>query len=780
MAEDAPSNSYEHLRLRREDTVNERHRRQDRRPRFRPDDPSQFGSRLSARLRAAKSRLSDDLGGFDERKLLKIVLHPGESLPDFEAIPGIELVSHEDRTLVLAFATDDGLAEFESRLATLARDGNVTRAQLLYAIEDFGAWTREDRTGNALREQGLPDVEPFVLDVELWPQWRADYRNLMIQRFREWLNEAGVELLDTLAHPSLVMFKVRCTRRQADELLLNHRDVRTVDLPPRVGIEIGMLQTDIGQIPPPPAPGPDAPAIAVLDSGLTTGHPLIGPAVGDAQGFVLPAREAGDSVPKGHGTFVSGLALYGSVGDSIARRQFVPALRLLSGKVFRDDGTDQTEFVERSVEEAVEYFATQYGCRVFNLSYGDLNKVYDGRHLRGLGYTLDFLSRKWNVLFVTSSGNCPLLSLPENLRESYPHYLFEPEHRLLDPGTALNAVTVGGLAQYDASRPAQRYPNDLQGVPVAQPDQPSPFTRCGPSIGGAIKPDFVEYAGNVALDRFGLRRTEGLGIVSLNSGFASGYPFSEDAGTSYAAPVVAHKAARLLTELPDASPNLLRALLGAHARWPRSCVELLDPQENADGRNRLLRAIGYGRIDDEALYRSLDHTVTLVTEESIERDRHHFFEIPTPPAWWEGGRRQRSVSVALAYMPEVRTTRLDYRATKIRFSFVTADSLDSVTAAFRRDPERGLSERGSNRWISSEKRNCGTLQVSRWNFGGPIAHARLFVVVTRQDAPWSPVTEQPEPYALCVVLEDRERVGVSLYTEVRAILQARAEVRIQV
>ena len=132
----------------------------------------------------------------------------------------------------------------------------------------------------------------------------------------------------------------------------------------------------------------------------------------------------------GHGTFVSGLALYGDVAASIRRRRFVPVLRLFSGKVFKDDGTDQADFVERAVEEAVRYFRAEYGCRVFNLSYGDLHKVYDGRHLRGLAYTLDHLSRTLDVLFVVSSGNRMLNSLPSPLKDHYPAYLFGPENRI--------------------------------------------------------------------------------------------------------------------------------------------------------------------------------------------------------------------------------------------------------------------------------------------------------------------------------------------------------------
>jgi hypothetical protein len=135
--------------------------------------------------------------------------------------------------------------------------------------------------------------------------------------------------------------------------------------------------------------------------------------------------------------------------------------------------------------------------------------------------------------------------------------------------------------------------------------------------------------------------------------------------------------------------------------------------------------------------------------------------------------------VALAHAPEVRTTRLEYRATKVRFSFVNAETLDEVSAAFRRNRDDGMPERAANRWISSDQRNGGTLQVSRWHFRGPIDRNHLFVVVTRQDSPWSTVTDQPENYALAIVLDDRHRADVNLYAEVRATLQARARARVQ-
>lgn len=777
--------AYEHLRLEREVPITSRHPR-----RFgggnKPENPCAYGAALGQKLQAAKSRITDpvqaDIGGFDDRKLLKIRLHPGDkSVPAFDVIPGVEIVSQEDESIVLAFATDEGLAEFERRLTTLARDGKVTRKELLYAIEDFDRWTPEDRTGNALRVQGFPALAPFTLDVELWPQERQDRRQDMVRAFTDWLQKLGIEKLAELQQPSLVMVRVRCNRDQAEQFL-RHRDVRTVDLPPRLGVAVELLFTDINQFPTIDPPPNDAPAIAVLDSGLTSGHPLLGTAVGDAQGYLEPHRSANDTDPHWHGTFVGGLALYGDVHRAIQQRQFVPQLRLFSGKVFEDDGQDQTEFVEKAVEEAVRDLHGQYGCKVFNLSDGDLNKVYDGRHVRGLAYTLDRLTRELGVLFVVPAGNLQLDQFPQDARAQYPEYLFEAQARLLDPATALNALTVGGLSLFEATRDAQRHPHTIEDHILAREKQPFPLTRRGPSINGAIKPDVVEHAGNVALMRTGGRpRHAGLGVVSLNGGFAANGPaFKEDIGTSYAAPQVAHKAARLLAAVPDASPNLLRALIGAHAQWPEACEALLGPGNKAAGRDRLLQLIGYGQVDDTALYRSLNHTVTLLAQERIGNDQHHFFELPLPDSFWANGRRMREITVALAYSPEVRTTRLDYRRAKLWFNLVLASNLNEVTQAFQRNREKGMGEHGTGRWLPNDARKNGTLQVSRWTFRqAPSRGDKLFVVVTRQDSAWSQEEHRAEgePYALAVVLADREQANTQLYAQVRAVLQARAQAR---
>ena len=635
-------NSHPHLELVREEPVTER-----RPPGGFPaaptvDDPRSLGANLGKRLWEAREAATTDLGGYDERRLIKIELTQNVSPEDIaRASGGVEIVSQEDGTLNLAFATEAQLEEFAAKLASLAAGDQVTYENLLYALQDFGRWTPEDRTGWALGHEGFPDEETFVIDAELWPLTRGNEATRLRIAFSNWLKEKGAKVLDSVQQPYLMIFRIRCNHRVAEDLL-SHRDVRTLDLPPRVGLERSLVFTDVQQLNAVPSPPSDAPGIVVLDSGIVAGHPVLAPAVGDVQSF-LPSGSATDE--HGHGTAVSGIALYGDVAGCLRNRCFVPELTLFSGRVLNERSEGDSELIENQVERAVRYFVENYGCRVFNLSYGDHNKPYQGRHVSGLAVTLDALSREIGVLFVVPSGNYEGdLYSPCDWRSEYPDYLKRESSVLLDPAPALNAVTVGSLARHERN---ERWPEDPGYLPVARVDQPSPFTRHGPSVNRAIKPDLVDYGGNTIIDaRVGSRPMagqHGTGEPSTSHDFAAGRPFVEVSGTSYAAPRVANAAANILKELPSASVDLCRALLIAHARIPRPCADLF-----ADDDEALRNVTGYGLVDRAALYRSLDDRVTLWAEDAIENRRHHFYEIPVPEEFWSGTRREREICVALA------------------------------------------------------------------------------------------------------------------------------------
>ena len=199
---------------------------------------------------------------------------------------------------------------------------------------------------------------------------------------------------------------------------------------------------------------------------------------------------------------------------------------------------------------------------------------------------------------------------------------------------------------------------------------------------------------------------------------------------------------------------------------------------------------GYGYVDRSALYRSLDDCVTVWSEDRIEDRRHHFYEIPIPAAFWDGGKRERRLTVALAYCPAVRTTRIGYRASQISYKLVQGASLDQVMraydAAVARDNAKPIPERARRRRFSEGARSKGTVQASDWlfNTASPkICESSWVVVVTRNDPSWGKVlSSEQEEYALVVVLSDRlavqARLQQSLYLEVRDRVQPRGRVRV--
>ena len=777
-----PDLTHPHLEIVREEPVTERRSRPAPVSRKPPDDPRNHGAELRNRLRAARNAVADDLGGYDERRLIKIELAEKVSPEDTARASGdLEIVSQEEGTLVLAFATEVELEAFEAKLGQLAAGTQVTYQNLIYALRSFDRWTPGDRTGWALQRDGFPRDEPILIDAELWPLARGDHATRLRSAFETWVRAHGGEILDSVRQPYLSVYRIRCSRSLAEDLL-RHRDIRTVDLPPRVGVELKLSFTPVQDLEQTPGPPDDAPGITVLDSGIVAGHPILGPAVGDAQSFI-PGASAADE--HGHGTFVSGIALYDDVAGRLRKLAFMPELRIFSGRILDEQNRGDSYLIENQVEKAVRYFVDEYGCRIFNISYGDFNKPYRNRHVAGLAVTLDALSRELDVLFVVPTGNYEGDDTsPSDWGAEYPEYLTGDASKLLDPAPALSALTVGSLARNERN---SRWPNDPAYRPVARSDQPSPFTRHGPWVNGAIKPDVVDYGGNMMIDaRAGghpMKGAHGAGELSTSIRFATGQPFAEDSGTSFAAPRVANAAAHVLKEYQDASVDRCRALLVTHARTPSASLQLFAGDDDT-----LRNVTGYGLVDRSALYRSLEDCVTLWAEEAIGNRRHHFYELPVPEEFWSPGRRDREITVGLAFRPSVRTTRIEYRAAAIGFKLVQAGALDEVVDRFNAavdvaDTTR-IQERQVGRRFSETIRSRGTVQASTWTFRQPSSALRdssWFVVVTRNDPAWGAnFSSERESYSLVVTVADRSAQEPRLYARIEALLRARARLRARV
>lgn len=123
----------------------------------------------------------------------------------------------------------------------------------------------------------------------------------------------------------------------------------------------------------PVAPGDDAPAVCVIDSGIQENHILIEPAIDHATSHCfLPGRnpdEVGDFVsPGGHGTRVAGAVLYGEV----VARDGAPQLPfwIQNARVLDENNTMPQElFPPATVHAAIErFYDSPRHARVFNHS----------------------------------------------------------------------------------------------------------------------------------------------------------------------------------------------------------------------------------------------------------------------------------------------------------------------------------------------------------------------------------------------------------------------------
>src|SRR5262249_32986435 len=138
---------------------------------------------------------------------------------------------------------------------------------------------------------------------------------------------------------------------------------------------------------------------------------------------------------------------------------------------------------------------------------------------------LDILARELKVLLVVSAGNHDLgwansTADAEEALADYPNYLFHEDCGLCEPATAAIPITVGSVAEYAVTAVQRGTSGENLDRPIAEVGEPTPTTRIGPGINGAVKPEFVAPGGNVVFQGMSnFRRAHddpGLAVMSLS------------------------------------------------------------------------------------------------------------------------------------------------------------------------------------------------------------------------------------------------------------------------
>ncbi len=318
--------------------------------------------------------------------------------------------------------------------------------------------------------------------------------------------------------------------------------------------------------------------------------------------------------------------------------------------------------------------------------------------------------------------------------------------------------------------------------------QLAPFSRTGPGVGtGATrtnKPDLVAEGGNWVHDgdlNQIIPDDPGVGVITAALD-GTGRLFRAACGTSFAAPVVARCAADVLETYPDASANLIRALVATSAREPAGARAVRELTERR-------RLYGLGRPDSVRATESGPNRVTMTFEGDMAVDTVAIHPIPIPEAFAAGRRTTRTIEVALAFDPPVRRQRREYLASAIQLDLYRAIEIDDlVDIVSRQDPEDPQAPIRDRRRVSLlrpgvDSVRASTLQLRRWQAKKLDVNdgETYLLTVTHRTQTWARGTEyKRQRYGLAVLVEDEGRTDIDLYTLVtqRIELPARARVRI--
>lgn len=742
--------------------------------------------------------------GFDPANIFRLNLaSKGDLDESLLGRMGLRLLAKDPKIALVVLTDDARLNEIKNRLRSYSGEvpGGAKHGEL-DVIEDISPLTAKDRIGSRLRERPLQTGEAPPLDIEVWHTGRRNDCERFLLTVQAVLQRHNLRMTDRWIGNSICVARARLNEAVLRELL-EMPEVKEIDRPARPAFEhIELFQADVGGMEIPTQAPNDLVGIVVLDSGVAGQHPLIAPTLGDAQAFPDTLRRrviAGpaDGTADGHGTGVCGVAAYGDLLAAYRARRFVPTAQLFSGRVTDDNNEyDEEVLLESQLQQAIDYFLNTYAqARIVNISLGDVNKVYADGYQTRFAAAIDDLAYRYadrGILIVVSSGNLQANAhlAPEDIRNRYPTYLLEPEARLIDPATAALAVTVGGIG---IGPEANRYWDADVQIPVAgQAGFPSPFTRTGKGVDGAIKPEVVEAAGDWILDRTRLRDS---GIVTTGKNFAQGQLLVVRAGTSFAAPKVANLAAQLMRRYPGYSSNLIRALIAHSAQVPSAKPPAWNDLD--DSAEEILRVYGYGQPSLERALDAAQNEPWLLYDGQIESDTFRLFELPELPEEFLSERGRRIIRVTLAFDPPTRPTRKDsYLGFAMDFTLYRNVNAETLANAYRswdrneRDqlddgvpPGRtDLAGKKINLQPSSTKRNGGTVQSAwieivkqGWTYtpGTP-----LYLAVVCQKT-WAPVEITHQRFAVVMSLF-HEKEDLDLHARLRQRIQLFVRERVRV
>ncbi|MBZ0094170.1 MAG: S8 family peptidase [Sulfuricella sp.] len=538
------------------------------------------------------------------------------------------------------------------------------------------------------------------------------------------------------------------------------------------------------------------PVVAMLDGLPLQNHPLLAGrlTIDDPDGWEA-TYEAKDRV---HGTAMASLIAYGELDGPrvpLGKPIYVRPIMRPDPADTRSPRQESTpsdilliDLVHRAVRRIFEgegdTLAAAPTVKVINLSVGDLHRPFD-KELSPWARLLDWLSYKYQVLFVVSAGNVSTDLTLETPRESLSalsseernrlalsaHLSDSLNRRLLTPAESINALTVGAV-----HADAARFPISSARYDLFPEFGVSPYSCIGHGFRRAVKPDIVLPGGRV-LHREKLPGVPGATQVNLiNSNVAPGHlvaappdPSGNNTkyarGTSNSAALATRGAAQahaVIESLRAGSPSdiperfdgvLLKAILAHGAEWGDLESQILSSRPDiTDWRKKqdfVARLVGYGLADIDRALSCTEQRATLIGVGELNDGDGLEFRAPLPPCL-SAKTVKRRLTVTLAWFTPVNARHAKYRGARL----------------WIKPPHNDLDASRMNcDWHHVQR---GTLQHEIFEGENALAFVdgaeMVFKVNCAEDGG---KLHDPVQFALCVSLEVGEGIDLPIYQEIR-------------
>lgn len=526
------------------------------------------------------------------------------------------------REKIEAFA-DDSRVESKTE-----KDGSVSmhrdKERAIGPVAGVALASLQDIRGPVLRAEAVVPDRPYWFEVAC----RGGYRRPLSEteesreQMTRQLRRVGAEQrLEEFIGPEQVYFFVRASTRQLEDLRHATDCIYEVELAPPAIRDFRLLEDVTTQDVKDfilRAPHADAPSVVILDTGVASGHPLLGSSI-------LSATTAGDLIPSpedthGHGTKMAGVALYADLGAAIEKGEAVAPHWLQSSRLLvepgkgtaADENYDKWPILTLGAVRSAEDADPRQRDRVFALA---ITRTMQDSPLDGFvptlwSHAIDQLAyhEGHGRLLLVSAGNARYeqwLALAEQ------HPQLQLSEKIHQPAQAANAITVGA---YTARVTLPRSTVYAEAKVVAsQAGGISPFTSTG--LAGnewPIKPDIVMEGGNLAVaGPLTDPSVPTLNALTTSHRHALGQPLGQIAMTSEATARAAYLAARVWSAEPRLRPETVRGLLVHSANWTETMVAQFP------GISDRLLACGYGVPDERVAMECARDRATVVFEDSM-------------------------------------------------------------------------------------------------------------------------------------------------------------------